>query len=167
MPKNAYVVGAGAGLILLVAGVYGLTSLSTISWGVPTFIVGMFLATMSSILLVTKLAHGQGPATGVLGQMKSFMGTGNQDLIGTGVPVRALITSMRDTGTTVNDQVVVAFGLQVQPAGGPPYTVSHRQILPRLLMGAVLPGKLVQVWSDPVDAQRLAIDWSALPVQQS
>jgi hypothetical protein len=167
MPRNAYVVGAGTGLILLVAGVYGLTSLSTISWGVPTFIVGMFLTTMSSILLVTKLANGQGPATGVLGQMKSFMGTGNQDLIGTGVPARALITSMRDTGTTVNDQVVVAFDLQVQPAGGPPYAVSHRQILPRLLMGAVLPGKLVQVWSDPVDTQRLAIDWSALPVQQA
>jgi hypothetical protein len=167
MPRNAYVVGAGAGLILLVAGVYGLTSLSTISWGVPTFIVGMFLTTMSSILLVTKLANGQGPATGVLGQMKSFMGTGNQDLIGAGVPARALITSMRDTGTTVNDQVVVAFDLQVQPAGGPPYAVSHRQILPRLLMGAVLPGKLVQVWSDPVDTQRLAIDWSALPVQQA
>jgi hypothetical protein len=167
MPRNAYVVGAGAGLILLVAGVYGLTSLSTISWGVPTFIVGMFLATMSSILLVTKLANGQGPATGVLGQMKSFMGTGNQDLIGTGVPARALITSMRDTGTTVNDQVVVVFDLQVQPAGGPPYAVSHRQILPRLLMGAVLPGKLVQVWSDPVDTQRLTIDWSALPVQRS
>jgi hypothetical protein len=167
MPKNAYVVGAGAGLILLVAGVYGLTSLSTISWGVPTFIVGMFLAIMSSILLVTKLANGQGPATGVLGQMKSFMGTGNQDLIGSGVQARALITSMRDTGTTVNDQVVVVFDLQVQPAGGPPYAVSHRQILPRLLTGAVLPGKLVQVWSDPVDTQRLTIDWSALPVQQS
>jgi hypothetical protein len=167
MPRNAYVVGAGTGLILLVAGVYGLTSLSTISWGVPTFIVGMFLTTMSSILLVTKLANGQGPATGVLGQMKSFMGTGNQDLIGAGVPARALVTSMRDTGTTVNDQVVVAFDLQVQPAGGPPYAVSHRQILPRLLMGAVLPGKLVQVWSDPVDTQRLAIDWSALPVQQA
>jgi hypothetical protein len=167
MPRNAYVVGAGTGLILLVAGVYGLTSLSTISWGVPTFIVGMFLTTMSSILLVTKLANGQGSATGVLGQMKSFMGTGNQDLIGAGVPARALITSMRDTGTTVNDQVVVAFDLQVQPAGGPPYAVSHRQILPRLLMGAVLPGKLVQVWSDPVDTQRLAIDWSALPVQQA
>jgi hypothetical protein len=167
MPRNAYVMGAGAGLILLVAGVYGLTSLSTISWGVPTFIVGMFLTTMSSILLVTKLANGQGPVTGVLGQMKSFMGTGNQDLIGAGVPARALITSMRDTGTTVNDQVVVAFDLQVQPAGGPPYAVSHRQILPRLLMGAVLPGKLVQVWSDPVDTQRLAIDWSALPVQQA
>jgi hypothetical protein len=167
MPRNAYVVGAGAGLILLVAGVYGLTSLSTISWGVPTFIVGMFLAIMSSILLVTKLANGQGPATGVLGQMKSFMGTGNQDLIGSGVPARALITSMRDTGTTVNDQVVVAFDLQIQPAGGPPYAVSHRQILPRLLMGAVLPGKLVQVWSDPVNTQRLTIDWSALPVQQS
>ena len=166
MPRNAYVVGAGAGLILLVAGVYGLTSLSTISWGVPTFIVGMFLTTMSSILLATKLANGQGPATGVLGQMKSFMGAGNQDLIGTGVPARALITSMRDTGTTVNDQVVVAFDLQVQPAGGPPYAVGHRQILPRLLMGAVLPGKLVQVWSDPVDTQRLTIDWSALPVQQ-
>ncbi|WP_371783748.1 hypothetical protein [Streptosporangium subroseum] len=185
MPRNAYVVGAGAGLILLIAGVYGLTSLSTISWGVPTFIVGMFLATMSSILLATKLANGffvtklangllatksangQGLATGVLGQMKSFMGTGNQDLIGAGVPARALVTSMRDTGTTVNDQVVVAFDLQVQPAGGPPYAVSHRQILPRLLMGAVLPGKLLQVWSDPVDTRRLTIDWSALLVQQS
>jgi hypothetical protein len=70
---------------------------------------------------------------------------------------------MQDTGTSVNDQVVVAFNLVVQ--GDQPYQVSHRQILPRLLMGAVLPGRAVQVWSDPTNPQRLAIDWSALPAQ--
>ncbi len=113
----------------------------------------------------TKLVSGQGPNTGVFGQMKNFMGTGNQDLIGTGVPAQALIISMQDTGTSVNDQVVVAFNLVVQ--SDQPYQVSHRQILPRLLMGAVLPGKAVRFWSDPTNPQRLAIDWSALPAQAS
>ncbi|MCT9935147.1 hypothetical protein N5079_33590 [Planotetraspora sp. A-T 1434] len=165
MLRTAYVIGVGAGLTLLIGGVYGMTSLYTMSWGVPTFIVGLFVTIISSIVLITRLVNGQGPATGVLGQMKSFLGTGNKDLIGTGVPAQALVTSMRDTGTMVNDQLVVAFDLQVQPADGAPYVVSHRQILPRLLMGAVLPGRLVRIWSDPANPQRLAIDWSALPTQ--
>ncbi|GLX01116.1 hypothetical protein [Microtetraspora sp. NBRC 16547] len=165
MARNALPVAAAAGLILLIGGVYGMSSLSTMSWGVPIFVIGLFLLIIGATALTARLARGQGPSSGVLGRMKDFMGTGNQELIGSGVPSRALITGMRDTGTMVNDQVVVEFDLQVQPAGGSPYLVSHRQILPRLLMGAVLPGRNVQVWVDPTNPQRLAIDWSALPAQ--
>ncbi|MEV0971482.1 hypothetical protein [Microtetraspora glauca] len=165
MARNALLVAAAAGLVLLIGGVFGMSSLSTMSWGVPIFVIGLFLLIIGVTAFVARLAGGQGPSTGVLGRMKDFMGTGNQELIGTGVPCRALITAMRDTGTMVNDQVVVAFDLQVQPTGGRPYPVNHRQILPRLLMGAVLPGRVVQIWADPADPQRLAIDWSALPAQ--
>jgi hypothetical protein len=150
---------------MLISGVYGMTSLYTLSWGVPVFIVGLFLTISLSIVFIAKLVNGQGPATGVMGQMKNLLGTANQDLFGRGIPSTAVVTGMRDTGTAVNDQVVVAFDLLVQPTGGTPYAVSHRQILPRLLMGAVLPGKAVQVWSDPADPQRLVIDWNTLPAQ--
>ncbi|WP_157530001.1 hypothetical protein [Microtetraspora niveoalba] len=165
MARNVLLVGAAAGLVLLIGGVYGMSSLSTMSWGVPVFVIGLFLLIIGVTAFAARIAGGHGPSTGVVGRMKDFMGTGNQELIGAGVPSRALITAMRDTGTMVNDQVVVAFDLRVQPAGGPPYAVSHRQILPRLLMGAVLPGRTVQVWADPVNPRRLAIDWSALPAQ--
>ncbi|WP_214415497.1 hypothetical protein [Sphaerisporangium fuscum] len=165
MSRNALIIAAGAGLALLIAGIYGMSSLATMGWGVPVFIVGMFVLVSGSIILVTRLLSGGGSSNGVLGQMKNFLGTNNQDLIGTGVPATALITGMRDTGTSVNDQVVVAFDMQVQPEGGQPYPVSHRQILPRLLMGGVLPGRTVRVWSDPSDPTRLIIDWSALPMQ--
>ncbi|MEW9531646.1 hypothetical protein [Microbispora sp. NPDC049125] len=163
MPRNALAVGASAGLVLLVAGIYGMSSFVTMSWGVPLFVTGMITVVSCSIVLTTRLVNGRGPSTGVLGQMKSFLGTGNQDLVGAGVPAQAVITGMRDTGTSVNDQVVVAFDLQVQPRDGQPYPVSHRQILPRLLMGGVLPGRTVQVWADPADPARVAIDWSVLP----
>lgn len=165
MSRNYLVVGAGAGLVLLLAGIYGISSISTMSWGMPAFIIGMFLLIGDGILFATVLVNGSGPAGGVFGQMKSFLGTGNQELVGTGVPATALVTGMRDTGTSVNDQLVVAFDLRVQPAGGAPYEVGHRQILPRLLMGAVLPGRVVQVWTDPANPQRLVIDWSSLPAQ--
>ncbi|MEN3533755.1 hypothetical protein AAH991_01455 [Microbispora sp. ZYX-F-249] len=163
MSRTVLIIGAGIGLAMLLAGIYGIGSIDTMSWGMPAFIVGMFLVIGDLVFLATKLIGGGGPATGVFGQMKSFLGTGNQELVGTGLPATALVTSMRDTGTMVNDQLVVAFDLRVQPASGAPYVVAHRQILPRLLMGAVLPGRTVQVWTDPADPQRLVIDWSALP----
>jgi hypothetical protein len=165
MSRNVFVVGASAGIVLLFAGIYGMGSISTMSWGLPAFIVGMFLLVGDVVILAGRLVGGGGPSGGVFGQMKSFLGTGNQDLVGTGLPATALVASMRDTGTMVNDQLVVAFDLRVQPASGAPYVVAHRQILPRLLMGAVLPGRSVQVWTDPADPQRLVIDWSALPTQ--
>ncbi|GAA0404888.1 hypothetical protein GCM10009530_66290 [Microbispora corallina] len=165
MPRNALVVAAGAGLALLIAGIYGMSSLATMGWGLPAFLAGMFVLVSSTIILSMRLVNGSGPSTGMLGQMKSFLGTGNQELVGAGVPASAVITGMRDTGTAVNDQVVVAFDLLVQPQGGQPYPVSHRQILPRLLMGGVLPGRTVRVWSDPADPARIVIDWSVLPAQ--
>jgi hypothetical protein len=163
MPRNVLAVGAVAGFVLLIAGIYGMSSFATMTWGVPAFTIGMLVLLPSSIILMIQLVNGRGPSTGVLGQMKSFLGSGNQDLIGVGIPANALITGMRDTGTSVNDQVVVAFDLQVRPEGRQPYPVSHRQILPRLLMGGVLPGRTVRIWSDPANPARLVIDWSALP----
>ncbi|MBP2704572.1 hypothetical protein JOL79_12175 [Microbispora sp. RL4-1S] len=160
-------VAAGSGLSLLIAGIYGISSIYTMTWGVPVFVAGLLTFVISTIFVGTGLMGGSGRSTGFAGRMKNFLGTGNRDLIGTGVPAPALITGMRDTGTSVNDQVVVAFDLQVRPHDGAPYPVSHRQILPRLLMGAILPGRTVQVWTDAADPTRLAIDWSAMPAQSA
>ncbi len=58
MPRNALVIGAGAGLLLLIDGVYGMSSLYTLSWGVPLFIVGLFLTIICSIAFIEFLQRG-------------------------------------------------------------------------------------------------------------
>ncbi len=82
-------------------------------------------------------------------------------LLATGLPAQAVIETMSDTGMTVNGQPVVGFGLAVQPADGPAYRVVHRQSLPRIPMGMVVPGAVVPVKVDPARRERVRIDWMA------
>ncbi|MGV9771285.1 hypothetical protein [Streptosporangium sp. NPDC003464] len=91
--------------------------------------------------------------------------SGDSHLLRTGVPASALITAMDTTGWQVNGRHVVVFGLRVTPASGVPYEVpEHRQQVPPILLGGVLPGMTVRVRTDPADPQRLCVDWSVLPV---
>lgn len=90
------------------------------------------------------------------GLLRSF---NNADTLEQGVPASAVITSMGETGTTVNEHPVVEFGLRVTPGGAPPYDVTVKQMLPRLLLGQVRPGLTVDVKVMPGDPNDVAIDW--------
>lgn len=83
-----------------------------------------------------------------------------QRLLAIGLPARAVVESMADTGVTVNGQPVVSFGLTVQPADGPAYQVAHRQSLPRIPLGVIAPGVVLPVKVDPHRRDRLRIDWA-------
>ena len=74
----------------------------------------------------------------------------------------ATVTSVGDTGVTINNDPVLAFGLDLQVPGSPA-TVEIRQRMPRFLLGAVLPGAQVEVVADPDDPARVAIDWTVAP----
>ncbi|GIH78020.1 hypothetical protein Plo01_44490 [Planobispora longispora] len=145
-------------------------------WATPAFVSGMMLtllgsgatawafhaATMSRVMSAFEPNTSATTVGGLFGMVHE-MARGNDDLRSGGTPATALVISMTDTGVTVNDLPMVAFELEVCRAGAAPYRVSHRETLPRLLVGAVLPGCVLAVRIDPARPERLAIDWSVPP----
>ncbi len=79
-----------------------------------------------------------------------------------GLPGRATIEAVSDTGVTVNDNPMVKLELQVSISGRSPYRVSRRATVPRLAAGLVTPGASVPVRVDPEDPDELRIEWNGL-----
>jgi len=69
----------------------------------------------------------------------------------------ARIDAVRDSGTTINENPVVDFDLQVTVDGFAPYTVTHQQTISRLSVAALQPGTTVSVRIDPANPQSLII----------
>ncbi len=87
-----------------------------------------------------------------------------RDVLTTGRPGRGTITRMWETGMTINDQPVLGFDLDLEVEGVAAGPVSVQQVVPRMLVGAVLPGHSVAVKVDQEDASEVVIDWSEMPV---
>jgi hypothetical protein len=86
-----------------------------------------------------------------------------------GLPGEAVIESITDTGTTVTmpdvgpDAPEYKFGLQVTPAaGGAPYQVEAKALVPRLYIPMVVPGAKVSVLIDPKNPMKVSIDFSRM-----
>jgi hypothetical protein len=108
-----------------------------------------------SLLIPALTLRGIGKRLGrMLGVQPDFMATGKR---GT-----ATITSIGDTGVTINNDPVLVFGLDLDVTGSPA-TAEIRQRTPRFVVGAVLPGSTVQVVADPDDPTVVAIDWTQAP----
>ncbi|MEE8498221.1 MAG: hypothetical protein V3S62_06785 [Acidimicrobiia bacterium] len=93
-----------------------------------------------------------------LGQVSGL----DKDLRATGVAGTATITSLGETGVTVNGSPIIEFGLEVDTTAHAPYPTTIRQRTPRLLLGTFLPGGTVAVRVDPTNREHLAIDWEAV-----
>lgn len=116
---------------------------------------GALIVTAVSLLIPALIMRGIGRRLGrLLGVQPDFMATGKR---GT-----ATITSIGDTGVTINNDPVLAFGLALDVTGSPA-TAEIRQRTPRFVVGAVLPGSRVQVVADPNDPSVVAIDWAEAP----
>jgi hypothetical protein len=74
-----------------------------------------------------------------------------------GVTAQGTILRTWDTGTTINDNPVVGFALNVTPATEPAFQVEMKQIISRIQIGAFLPGSTVQVVYDPADHKKVKI----------
>jgi hypothetical protein len=98
---------------------------------------------------------------------------GQQKLLETGVPARAVVKEFREQWETDDDALVsresVRWGnsqmtLEVRPEGGAPYEwsgemwvrVKRYNALPGEFVGSELPVKV-----DPADPQKVAVDWDA------
>lgn len=116
---------------------------------------GALIITGISLLIPALIMRGVGRRVGSI--------TGIQpDFIATGTRGTATVTSVGETGVTINNDPVLAFGLAVDIPGSPTAT-QIRQRMPRFLMGAVLPGAEVDVVADSEDPSRVAIDWTVAP----
>jgi hypothetical protein len=93
-------------------------------------------------------------------EMLSGMQTASADaqhLAASGVPGTATISAVSDSGITINENPTVDFDLMVSVPGREPYPVRHRQTVPRLQIGQLVPGAQLAVRVDPVDPQKILI----------
>lgn len=79
------------------------------------------------------------------------------ELMASGVPGQAVINTIADTGTTVNENPQVQFNLTVSIPGQAPYPATLTQIVSRVAIGSFQPGATVPVRVSPNDPQTLMI----------
>jgi hypothetical protein len=81
-------------------------------------------------------------------------------LLQTGVPARAVIKELRDTGVTVNNAPQIKLLLEVIPSTGAPYLVETKMLISRLETSMFQPGTELAVKIDPNDKNKIAVDRS-------
>ncbi|HEX9977644.1 MAG TPA: hypothetical protein VGB41_03350 [Acidimicrobiia bacterium] len=74
----------------------------------------------------------------------------------------AVITGLGDTGVTINNDPVVAYELDVT-IGTRKFSTTLKQRTPRVILGAITHGAVVNVAADPADPEQVAIDWTQPP----
>jgi len=77
-----------------------------------------------------------------------------------GLPGRARILEVRDTGVTINNSPQVKLILEVKNSFGQKYTTQCRVLVPRINPGAYMPGMEIPVKIDPKNEMNVAIDFS-------
>jgi hypothetical protein len=61
---------------------------------------------------------------------------------------------------TINDQPYLNLQLEVRDGNTPPYTISLDTIIPRSAVPQFQPGAMIPIKIDPIDPQKIAINWS-------
>jgi hypothetical protein len=79
----------------------------------------------------------------------------------TGLAGTAQITSLSQTGMSMNDQPQIAMELLVTVPGRAPYQARRQEFVPLILLGRLGSGMPLPVRVDPNDPQRVIVDWQA------
>jgi hypothetical protein len=79
----------------------------------------------------------------------------------TGLAGTATITSLTQTGMSLNDQPQVEMDLMVTIPGRAPYKATRKEFVPLILLGRLSSGMPLPVKVDRADPQRLIIEWDA------
>jgi hypothetical protein len=80
-------------------------------------------------------------------------------LLMTGTAGTATVTSMTQTGMYFNEQPQIRMQLLVSLPGQTPYAAQHTEIVPLMLLSRLTSGTPLQVRVDPMDLNRIAVDW--------
>lgn len=82
----------------------------------------------------------------------------NREVRQKGLPARATVLEIWDTGVTVNDDPVVGFRLEVDAQGRPPWHAEARSLVSILAIPRIQPGAVLPVRYDPTDPTRVAVE---------
>jgi hypothetical protein len=77
----------------------------------------------------------------------------------TGLPGRATIVGLTQTGMFLNDNPQVRLDLSVEVPGRGAYQASHKEFVPLILLGRLAAGAVLPVKVDQADPSRLIIEW--------
>ena len=85
--------------------------------------------------------------------------TAGQDrsIIENGIPARAKILSLRQTGVMLNNQPQVEFQLEVHPPSGMPYQAQAKAVIALVSIPQFQPGAEVHVKIHPTDQTKVAL----------
>jgi len=97
---------------------------------------------------------------GLIKGMRKAFGSRSNDLLTTGTPGRATITSFTDTGGREGADPRVVLDLDVRVPGKDPYVTQVTTAVPQVYLSKLQPGGSLAVRVDPSDPGALAIDWS-------
>ncbi len=78
----------------------------------------------------------------------------------TGLPGKAIILEVKDTGVTINNNPQVKLMLEVKNSFGQKYTTQCRVLVSRINPSMFMPGMEVPVLIDPKNEQNVVIDYS-------
>ena len=78
----------------------------------------------------------------------------------TGLPGKAIILEVKDTGVTINNNPQVKLVLEVKNSFGQKYTTQCRVLVSRINPNAYMPGMEVPVKIDPKNEQNVVLDFS-------
>ncbi|HEX2706111.1 MAG TPA: hypothetical protein VHM65_10155 [Candidatus Lustribacter sp.] len=82
-------------------------------------------------------------------------------LLTSGTPGTATITGLTQTGMYMNENPQIRMQLLVSLPGQTPYATQHTEIVPMMLLGRLNSGAPLQVRVDPMNLNRVAIDWGS------
>ena len=135
------------GIILLVLGAVFILALGNIPFaGGAMLTTGYILAGVGILLIVIGLIVGRRAAA-------------VDQILATGTPGTAQVTGVTQTGMYLNEQPQLDLQLMVSVPGKAPYPARHKSFVPLMLMGRVTSGQPLAVRVDPVDPQKLVVDW--------
>lgn len=84
-----------------------------------------------------------------------------QRIATTGLPGRALVRGVTQTGVFLNENPRVVLDLEVTVDALGTFRVRHKDYVPLVLVGRLSDGSALPVRVDPHDRSRLVIDWNA------
>ncbi len=96
--------------------------------------------------------------------MNTMAGTNDRvnELKATGLDAVATILAVRDTGTLVNFDPVLDIDLLVRVGDQPPYPVTLRECIGKVVVGRLAPGAAFAGKVDPSTSTNLFVDWDRL-----
>jgi hypothetical protein len=116
------------------------------------------LNSLLTLSVALPIVFGVGVTIIMLVWLRKFMGSVTGANLKDGTPAQATILRIWDTGTTINDNPVVGFLLEVRPQNLPAYQAQSRSMIPRLSIAQFQPGAVVPVKVDPQNQARVALD---------